>query len=155
MIELSYEKKYPIEKQHKNTHNNYDTCYTLKEAHQLYMKEVEDDSEKVGLSKFCELRPQNIKTFDKMPHNVCVCVYHENVRLLLMVLSQYTGLKTDFGEFVEQVTCDPNNKSCNDRSCLVCKNFLSEYEPSQVEEYNILYYQWQAQDKRMEKIFHS
>ena len=145
----------------KNSHGKTTQKYTqqlrymtmsLKEAHQLYMKEVEDDSEKVGLSKFCELRPQNIKTFDKMPHNVCVCVYHENVRLLLMVLSQYTGLKTDFGEFVEQVTCDPNNKSCNDRSCLVCKNFLSEYEPNQVEEYNVPYYQWQAQDKRMEKV---
>ena len=125
---------------------------SLKEAHQLYLNETKHPCEKVGLSKFCELRPQHIKTFDEMPHNVCVCVYHENVRLLLIALNQITGLKTNFGEFVAQVTCDENHKDCIDRSCLVCKNFLSEFEPNQVEECNLAYYQWQAQDKRMEKV---
>ena len=63
---------------------------------------------KVGLSKFCHLRPPNIKLFDSIPHNICVCIYHENMRLLLEVLSKYTKLSESFQEFVDQVTCYPS-----------------------------------------------
>ena len=34
---------------------------------------------KMCLSKFCELRPPNVKLFDQLPHQVCLCSYHENV----------------------------------------------------------------------------
>jgi len=51
----------------------------LAEAHKMYSTEY-NDQYKVGLSKFCQLRAKNIKLFDTIPHNVCVCEYHENVR---------------------------------------------------------------------------
>lgn len=37
------------------------------------------------VSKFCELRPANLKLFEHLPHQVCICSYHENVRLLLLL----------------------------------------------------------------------
>ena len=61
---------------------------------------------KMCLSKFCELQPPNIKLFDQLPHQVCLCSYHENVRLLLVGLGEHTSLSTEFSSFVEQVTCD-------------------------------------------------
>ncbi|ELU11480.1 hypothetical protein CAPTEDRAFT_193886 [Capitella teleta] len=43
---------------------------SLKEAHKAFSTKYPD--EKVGLSKFCELRPEHIKLSDKIPHNVQV-----------------------------------------------------------------------------------
>ena len=59
---------------------------------------------KIGLSKFCELRPRRVKLFDNVPHNVCVCSYHENVRLLLVALKEHTQLSVDFRPFIYQIT---------------------------------------------------
>ena len=54
---------------------------SLKGAYHLVKSEHENLP--AGLSKFCDLRPQNIKLFDQIPHNVCVCIYHENMQLNL------------------------------------------------------------------------
>ena len=64
---------------------------------------VQHSTPKMCLSKFCELRPPNIKLFDQLPHQVCLCSYHENVRLLLVGLGEHTFLSTKFLSFVEQV----------------------------------------------------
>ena len=47
----------------------------------------------IGLSKFCELRPSNLKLFEHTPHNICVCSYNENVRLMLVALKQQERMK--------------------------------------------------------------
>ena len=60
-------------------------------------------------SKFCDLRPQCIKLFEHIPHQVCVCHYHENIRLLL---TGYTQLSVDFHSFIDQVTCNSSEKKC-------------------------------------------
>jgi len=54
---------------------------TLREAHELFKK---DNPEiKVGLSKFCELRPKwCILPTSAGIHNVCVCQAHQNVKLM-------------------------------------------------------------------------
>ena len=71
---------------------------SLKEAYHLFKSEHENVP--VGLSKFYDLRPQNIKLFDQILHNVCVYMYHENVRLILHKLSQHTNLAATFHGFV-------------------------------------------------------
>ena len=55
---------------------------SLKEAYSKFVEQYPDV--KFGLTKFCTLRPANVKLFDHIPHHVCVCLYHENVRLLLL-----------------------------------------------------------------------
>ena len=54
----------------------------LNEAYQLF-KEKHPDV-KLGLSKFCELRPNEYITVgSKGTHSVCVCTYHQNFKLML------------------------------------------------------------------------
>ena len=55
---------------------------SLREAHNKFKEE--HPSLKIGLTKFFELRPTHVILFDQIPHQVCVCSYHENVRLLLV-----------------------------------------------------------------------
>jgi hypothetical protein len=107
----------------------------------------------IGLTKFCNLRPPNVKLFDQIPHNVCVCAHHENIRLILTVLENYTALSSKFDEFVNQMTCCQSNKDCIYRRCEDCKNHLLTYKPSP-DDKTILtnYQQWQSFEKRSEKV---
>ena len=69
-----------------NTKTTEQTCYltvSLKEAYHHFM--TMNLNKKVVLSKFCDLRPPNIKLFDSIPHNICICIYHENMHLLLAI----------------------------------------------------------------------
>lgn len=43
---------------------------SLREAYNKFKEE--NPSHKIGLSKFCALRPANVKLFDQIPHQVCV-----------------------------------------------------------------------------------
>ena len=123
----------------------------LKEAHKLFTDEHQDL--KIGISKFCKLRPENIKLFDQIPHTVCVCEYHENMHLTLNVLESHTNLSSILDEFVSEVACDENCKDCIYPQWDVCRNFLQDFKP-QTENDDILlkYQQWQTQDKRAEKV---
>ena len=64
---------------------------SLREANHLHC--IQHSSNNIGLSKFYELRPSNIKLFEHIPHNVCICSYHENVRLMLETLKQQERMK--------------------------------------------------------------
>jgi hypothetical protein len=75
------------------------TLVSLREAYNKFKKEY--PSLKVGLTKFCEWRPAHVKLFEQIPHQVCVCSYHKNVRLLLVALKEHTTLNTDFATFIE------------------------------------------------------
>lgn len=46
------------------------------------------------------------KFFKQIPHNLCVCEYHENIFLILSILENHTGLSSKFNHFVKQVTCN-------------------------------------------------
>ena len=107
---------------------------------------------KVGLSKPCDLRPPNIKLFESIPRNICVCIYHENKRLLLEVLSKYTKLSESFQDFVDQVTCDPSFYDCNYRKCHNCIHLLDTFKPAVKQCENVVrYFQWKSSPKT-EKI---
>ena len=66
----------------------------------------------IGLAKFCDLKPQNVKLFDQVPHNVCVCMYPENMHLILHQLSKYINLAATFQESVAQLTYNNLIKEC-------------------------------------------
>ena len=65
---------------------------SLKEAYHLFQEETKD--EVIGLSKFYCLRPTQIKLFEQIPQDLCVCEYHENIRLILSVLENHTSLSS-------------------------------------------------------------
>lgn len=127
-------------------------CYMLMSLREAYHK-LKDQypSLKVGLSKFCDLRPVHVKLFDQLPHQVCVCSYYENVRLLLVALKEHTTLNTDFTAFIEQVVCDPSAKVCMTGKCSKCSSAINKYVPVN-NSHPIHYQQWQSVDKRVEKV---
>ena len=124
---------------------------SLAEAHQLYLEENPDYC--VGRSKFCQLRPKNIKLFDKMPHSVCVCMYHENIRLLLNALENCTELPSSTTAFTNSIVCDPSSKECMTLECNTCQNNISNYEPvGEDASLPVNYFQWQKNDKNITKV---
>ena len=125
--------------------------YMLMSLKEAYNKFVENNSTvKIGLSKFCELRPQCVKLFDHIPHQVCICPYHENIRLLLVALKSFTTLSVDFHTFVDQVTCDSSKNECMSSKCAACRDKINQFSPSNLEA-AVKYYQWQSNDK-IEKV---
>ena len=126
--------------------------YMMMSLREAYNKLKEQYSTlKMSLSKFCELRPPNVKLFDHLPHQVCLCSYHENVRLLLLALSDHSSLSTKFSSFIEQVTCDATSKKCMTRECSTCVSLIDEFAPES-SSVTLQYYQWKSIDSRIEKV---
>ena len=61
---------------------------SLVEAHQLYLEGILIVP--LGEAGFV-ISGQRIPLFNKVPHSLLVCIYHENVRLLLLGLAKCTG----------------------------------------------------------------
>lgn len=95
--------------------------YSVKEAHGMFMKEYPEF--KVGLSKFFNLKPANVRSFTKMPHNVCVCQIHENLRCALKTLQKsnqiFNEIKTD-NEMHLNFTCQDPTNDCFFNKCEFC-----------------------------------
>lgn len=97
--------------------------FTLRD---LYFKFCEENTEvKIGLSKFCSLRPEHcVFAADSSAHNVCVCIIHQNCELMLEALS------------LSQLTANSNDPITNLQGCLnyiVCRKptascYLNECE---------------------------
>ena len=121
---------------------------SLSEAHGLFLQI--HASVLIGKSKFCELRPPHVKLNDKIPDNVCVCIYHENVCLLLSVLQVHSQLSASFSDFLAQITCDQTDKKCMDCECVLCKHKLDEYVPERID-LVVNYIQWTLSGKIYEK----
>ena len=126
------------------------TQYMLMSLSEAYAKFEEHPSHKIGRSKFCELRSKNVKLFDHIPHHVCVCSYHDNVRLLLVALREHTSLAVEFHDTIAQVTCDPQAKDCLSSQCKNCQDRIDRFAPSNGSA-TARYLQWQN-SKRVEKV---
>ena len=94
----------------------------------------------------CELQPSNIKLFDHIPYDVCMCSYHENIRLLLVALKEHTELSVNFQGFINQVTCDSSQNSCMSNECNGCKNKIDDYAPNNPAD-PVKFHQWLTNDK--------
>ncbi len=68
----------------------------------------------IGKSKFAELRPSHVLRSSDTPRNVCLCRYHENVKLALDCL-QHVIPRLVFQstqDFVEAVACNTDSPLC-------------------------------------------
>ena len=97
---------------------------SIKEAYALYKQEFPDEN--VGLSTFKTLRPDVVLCQKAMPHNVCVCQYHENVNLLLQLLV-CIGMPGNHHDLLAAICCDSESEECMTGSCNACNgNTTSE-----------------------------
>ena len=87
-----------------------------------------------------------VKLFDHLPHNVCGCSYHENIRLLLLALKDFSNLSSHFQGVIEQVAFDANSKNCMTRKCATYANSLEAYELTDSDA-QLKYQQWENSEK--------
>ena len=126
---------------------------TMKEAYQLFKHDHLDI--KIGLSRFCELRPVNVRSIANLPRNVCVCTYHENMRFALDSLVKVDRLllsNIKIGKDMSQnFVCKDSLNDCFDNKCNKCKDlkffqqFLATIEPLNFE---TSWYQWQKPNEK-------
>lgn len=96
---------------------------SLRENYELFIEENQGMT--VSRSFFAELRPPFVILKAALAHRNCLCIYHENVCLLLKSLHKsirgnYCSLLEMFGN---SLVCDTNNVDCMFSRCLNCEDF--------------------------------
>ena len=77
----------------------------------LEFKKVNPDVQ-TGFSKFCELQPKYIVNVNSSGmHKVCVCDYHQNVKLMLL----YLPVKIDYKDVICKAVCNIDTRNCMPR----------------------------------------
>ena len=88
-------------------------CYMMMSLREAYNGFKEQQlTIKMSLSKFCELRPPNVKLFEHLSHQLCLYIYHKTVQVLQIALRDHLSLSTEFSSFIKQVICDATSKKC-------------------------------------------
>ena len=128
---------------------------TIKEAFGIFCINDPVISKNGSFSKFADLRPVHVLLHRNIPHNVCLCKIHENVKLLLNCLdSQKIGITSDFNSLINQVVCDANRESCMFGNCSVCPGFdpiIAKILPEKHDEL-CRWAQWNSNSKDISKV---
>ena len=98
---------------------------------QLFLEfKKEYPSVKIGFSKFSELRPKWVKTVNHSGiHSVCLCQYHQNVKLLVSVIPG----NFEYKDILSKVVCNIDLRKCMLHLCSYCpgktnlNKFLTEH----------------------------
>ncbi|CAF1313207.1 unnamed protein product [Adineta ricciae] len=96
--------------------------YSLNEIYQLFIEENPQIA--IGCSSFKSLRPCNVLYKSETPHNLCLCIHHENICLLLQAINERVhGLKSiDLHSFVKLLVCDDTKELCMFKDCSRCSD---------------------------------
>ncbi|KAJ8670827.1 hypothetical protein QAD02_002086 [Eretmocerus hayati] len=109
----------------------------LSTLRELYISFKDSHPEiKIGFSKFAQFRPKHcVWAGSSGTHTVCMCIYHQNVKLILegMDVSKLTSEKVnDYKECISLIVCEKLSNECFLSQCLHCpgveplKNLLLE-----------------------------
>lgn len=98
----------------------------LKELHKAFRFQY--SNLKIGFSKFCDLRPKHCVIAGATgTHSVCVCVYHQNVKLMIdgskiPLLTKNRDIKLlNYKDLIKIIMCENPVKSCYFNTCKECK----------------------------------
>lgn len=95
----------------------------VSEAYEVYKTELIGKC--VSKSTFFQCRPRHIQLSSKMPHNMCVCIYHANFSFLLEGCAKVIkSFPTQFQIFLETVCCDIEDEKCMSNDCENCTHDL-------------------------------
>ena len=82
----------------------------------LELKKVNPDVQ-IDFSKFCELQPKYVVNVNSSGiHKVCVCEYHQNVKLMLLSLP----VKIDYKDVICKAVCNVDTRNCMLHLCENC-----------------------------------
>lgn len=124
----------------------------IREMYVEYKHRYPED--KIGFSKFCELRPRWCVTVTAPgSQSVCVCQQHQNAKLLVTSLP---NTNMHYTELLSLAVCDLANRDCMLGACLNCpgptaiNNFVTELFETNgfVLEDEIRYKQWGKMNNR-------
>ena len=124
---------------------------TIEEAFALFKKKNPDD--KIGLTKFYELKPPNVLFMKDSPADQCKCVKHDTFRMQLAPFKIQTANK----EFWPKTLCSESvsdlNSACWRNECQECKDGrklmerieLSKTKNAMTDDKKINWYVWEVQ----------
>lgn len=99
--------------------------YNLRELHAMYKEENKDHL--IGFSKFCQLRPKFcVLASAHSTHSVCVCVIHQNCKLMLDAINMSRLIKTlkelikDYKDCLKTIMCEKSKPECHLNRCASC-----------------------------------
>jgi hypothetical protein len=96
---------------------------SIREAHAAFCSENPDVN--ISFSKFYALKPSFVLPVTKLPHNVCCCEIHENLRCALKSLkknvTELADIYTDYGMH-RNFVCNDSSDDCFLNKCEVCGN---------------------------------
>ena len=95
----------------------------LKEMHSAYKSKYGPE---IGFSKFCNLRPKWCVTVGAAgTHSVCVCTYHQNVKLMLAAIE----IPDNYKDLMKIIVCNIESKDCMLQRCDQCPStqLLEDY----------------------------
>jgi len=94
---------------------------SVREAYAFFVEANPDVS--VGKSTFASLQPQNVLLSSKLPHNVCLCKYHENFIAAVNAIHRAVPEFPDYSRTLPATfLCDPSTKMCWMNECNECKD---------------------------------
>jgi len=98
----------------------------LRENYELFKEENKNVA--LSRSSFAELQPPFVVPKAALVHRNYLCLYHENVCLLLKSLNNYVDGKfcSSLQIFTDSLVCSTNNEECMFSSCVLCKGFFKE-----------------------------
>ena len=109
-----------------------------------------------SFSKFFELRPGNIKLMGpKGTHSVCVCVYHQNVFLMLSAIKAEKHTKH---MFMDSAVCSIDNPYCMYGNCSSCpgiepvKSLIRQFVGDKAQVI-VVWVVWETVDRSMLRVF--
>ena len=124
----------------------------LNELYINYMAKYPDDN--IGLPKFCSLRPQHCITVGcRGTHSVCVCTFHQNVKLMISALP--TNISLTYHNLMAKLVCSVDSNLCMIHRCSrrpranelrTCLETLCEVSDATDEA--VHYKQWLTTDRR-------
>ena len=122
----------------------------LRETIDLFKEENNDVN--MSCSSFAELRPVFVIPKAALAHRNCLCLYHENICLLLKsVDGKYCS---SLQAFTDCFVCSATSEECMFGRCLLCRDFFSEKVEENVGNGNtkITWSQWVNESGRSQKI---
>ena len=128
---------------------------SIKETHALFC--LEKPELHVGKSKFAELRPKHVLLSRKLPHNVCLCRYHENaINAINALHSAHPGFPIYSHDLPVSFLCKQPSRKCWMNECPECENaagFNKAYNFDDSLHIPCTWHVWQMDDdSRMMKI---
>lgn len=96
--------------------------WTIYDAYEIFVKK--HPAVKIYLSEFAKLRPSECTLTEQIGlHNGCVCMTHENARLMCKVIAHLIKI-IDETDLINKNTCSKNSLNCALNKCDQCDELM-------------------------------